>query len=678
MATLDIDILVVGFGYTSFSLLNELERTKHDYVIVSSGPTLFNRLSDVQCLDFDTVSGTFSSFYTFDMVGSNNDGSESSARFPEPLNKHTKGSWPTAKEFYASMCRLSARFKHRVVEDWVTRIDNHDDHSYICLQSGNKYRAKHVILATGYAREINKSLTDFDYRACFNKTVVIKSIGDSANLLCSKLVPNNNRVICVANGLVAYDKALYESGVLNSLEDSTHGIWDSILPQLYKHTILGGGWLTQGFPDNLATAVPEAWRTDWWSRLASTTAKAGIPNGLLVTKYWGIDTYSKLFGDDLEAAIRKGYLCNDIAFLLSEGLVELWPSRTTSIDREHKTIAKDQTVLPYDHIIDTSRERPNLPPIFFSRDGESCHRFEYVHRDNYLGVVSPKLCNIYFCGLTRPTTGGIAVPSEMQGLLIHKLVTNALFNERIYAELPKRIFQYNLRQYGEQISLPCSPFDHLVHADPYVRDVAIAIGIDLPLSTCRTLLDVQHWFWGPLRPYRFRQRGEYCINGASELSKQHATENFQWVAPQMWFLSYVFTLLSLYALGLAAWGIWGLVPLYALVFYLLAMYQLGTRITSAVLVLGWTAVVNSIFYKPLRILIIGLLLTVNIVSISHVSFLGLLIYCALCVLPPVKLYPRMPFHGMRNKGKYHAFWQRYCDVYRATQSVMFTEKSKNM
>src|SRR5262245_64902686 len=62
--------------------------------------------------------------------------------------------------------------------------------------------------------------------------------------------------------------------------------------------------------------------------------KIPVPNGIIAIKYWPVDSYQKLFdNDELKQSIKDGYLLNDIAFFLEQGLVELWPKRETVIDQ---------------------------------------------------------------------------------------------------------------------------------------------------------------------------------------------------------------------------------------------------------------------------------------------------------------------------------------------------------
>ena len=76
----------------------------------------------------------------------------------------------------------------------------------------------------------------------------------------------------------------------------------------------------------------------------------------------------------LKQSIGDGYLLNDIAFFLEQGLVELWPKQETVIDREARTIRWKDKVIKCDHILDADYEVPNLPEIVVTRAGCSKHQ----------------------------------------------------------------------------------------------------------------------------------------------------------------------------------------------------------------------------------------------------------------------------------------------------------------
>ena len=184
-------VIIVGFGLSAIPLVRELERTGAEFICISeTGDTIWDSLSASGRLDFDLVSDYQTSFFSFDMV-----------------SHYERDYHPTADEFYAMRLRLQREYGRKVVRDKVVRVDNLADHSVISTASGNTLQASHVVLATGFQRSINADLNEIDYGAS-NQTFVFDTMGDSANLMISKLVPNNNKIIVRTNGFTPVDKVL--------------------------------------------------------------------------------------------------------------------------------------------------------------------------------------------------------------------------------------------------------------------------------------------------------------------------------------------------------------------------------------------------------------------------------------------------------------------------------------
>ena len=184
-------VVVVGFGLSAIPLIRELERTGVEYICLSgAGDTIWDSLSASGRLDFDLVSDYQTSFFSFDMV-----------------SHYERDYHPTADEFYAMRLRLQREYGRKVVRDRVVRVDNRADHSVISTASGNTLQASHVVLATGFRRSVNADLNEIDYGVS-NRTFVFDTMGDSANLMISKLAPNDNKIIVRTNGFTPIDKVL--------------------------------------------------------------------------------------------------------------------------------------------------------------------------------------------------------------------------------------------------------------------------------------------------------------------------------------------------------------------------------------------------------------------------------------------------------------------------------------
>ena len=197
----ETEVLLVGFGFSAIPLLRELDVSGVNYTIISEKDgSIWASLARSGGLDFDLVSSYYTSFYTFDLV-----------------DDFSEDRYPTAREFYDMHLRYYRKYQDRIIVDRVTLIENKSDHSIVHTKSGDRLKAKHVVISTAFRRRIVDSLTTFDC-SIRNKTVVFDTIGDSANLLISKLVTGDNRIVCLQNGFLALDKLFYMGDTTYSLD----------------------------------------------------------------------------------------------------------------------------------------------------------------------------------------------------------------------------------------------------------------------------------------------------------------------------------------------------------------------------------------------------------------------------------------------------------------------------
>ena len=184
------EVCIIGFGFSAIPLIRELDNTNTDYQIISDGDNAWVGLNEKNRLDFDLVSNYLSSFYSFDLV-----------------KDFEKDYYPTSREFFEMHQRWRRTYEDKITKDIVTKVNNFEDHSEIITKSGEIIKARHVVFSTGFRRSIHSSLTNIDY-SITNKTVVLDTIGDSANLIISKLLPGNNKIIIRTKGVDALDKVI--------------------------------------------------------------------------------------------------------------------------------------------------------------------------------------------------------------------------------------------------------------------------------------------------------------------------------------------------------------------------------------------------------------------------------------------------------------------------------------
>ncbi len=649
----DTDVLLVGFGFSAIPLLRELDRSGVECTIVSeTDGSVWARLAAAGTIDFDLVSSYYTSFYTFDLV----------ENFGEDR-------YPTAREFYDMHLRYYRRYQDRIVADRVTLIENRRDHSIVHTASGERYRARHVVIATAYRRRVVDALATFDC-SIRNQTVVLDTIGDSANLLISKLVPGDNRIICLQNGFLALDKLFYMGDTAYSLDQLEAHQMARSFPRLYGAVInfnfvpmyavtttfkpvAAYMALVRGIQHGLGRLfTPHNFHVPFADTrrviVADRPPKAHVPNGIIAIKYWPIDTYARKFADELPERIEQGFLLNDLPFFVSEGLVTLWSKADTTVDEARKTIECHGEVVHYDHLIKGDAETPRLPRITYEQDGRTVD-YEYVYRDAYLGVMPRVLGNVYLLGYTRPLTGGLANITEMQSLLIHRLVTDETFRARTVARLDEKIARYNRKYY---VTRTPGPRDHLTYFGFYTDEVARALGIELRLTSCRSLRDVAKYLSYPNNADKFRQTGPYRIDGCAEfvdhVFTQHKGFKLVWQLALAYLGYQVLTLAVVLSLFLHGW-ISGPVLAAAVVGQLLFRYWAMIPVSNSCPYFG-AKLVSFVCYLPL------LLHPISTLLIFPIDFVETYV---LRQLPGA----RYPFNDLKNKRRYREFFARYKDVY---------------
>jgi hypothetical protein len=649
----ETDVLLVGFGFSAIPLLRELDLSGVSYTIVSEKDgSVWARLARSGGIDFDLVSSYYTSFYTFDLV-----------------DDFSEDRYPTAREFYDMHLRYYRKYQDRIVVDQVTLIENGSDHSIVHTKSGERFKAKHVVISTAYRRRIVESLTDFDC-SIRDKTVVIDSIGDSANLLIAKLVTGDNRIICLQNGFLALDKLLYigdQTYCLDQLE--AHQMARSF-PRLYGAVInFNFVPMTKIFVDFKPVAAylalvrgiqhvlgrlftPENFHVPFADTRrvmeAERPPKAHVPNGIIAIKYWPIDTYARQFGNELPERVKRGFLLNDLPYFVSEGLVTLWRKDETTVDEVGKTIARDGESIRYDYLIQGDAEVPRLPRITYEKAGRTVD-YEYVYRENHLGVIPRVLNNVYLLGYTRPLTGGLSNITEMQSLLVHRMVTDEPFRSGIRDRLDEKIAVYNRKYYT---SATPGPRDHLTYYGFYTDEVARELGIELSLKSCRSLRDVDKYLNYPNNADKFRQTGRYKIDKCAEFVDHVFTQHngFKLVRQLAGaYLGYqVLTIAVAASLFLHGW-IGGWVLAAAVVFQLLFGYWAMIPVTNSCPYFG-AKFVSFLLYVPM------LFHPVSTLLIFPIDFLSTYV---LRQLPGA----RYPFNDLKNKKRYRGFWERYKEVY---------------
>eukprot|EP00457_Paulinella_chromatophora_P003095 gb/GEZN01003100.1/.p1 GENE.gb/GEZN01003100.1/~~gb/GEZN01003100.1/.p1 ORF type:complete len:699 (+),score=78.63 gb/GEZN01003100.1/:95-2191(+) len=530
------EILIVGFGFSVVPLVRELELRGTKYTILSTPGTVWEALNQrPRGLSFDLVSSFHASFYTFDQISL------------DIIRDH----FPLATDYLKYQRRLFKQWGKHVVDEVVESVTNihvsDPDLSYSVVQtkSGRTFRAHFLVLAPGFTRSNDKwtgfpdalktSLLDVS-----DQTVVLDFMGDTANMQIARAVAQGNRVIVLNDGFVALEKMTVvqfpgsKCQYTISLEAGEFATVGKLLPCWWKDLMSravgppGGTsflarWL---WPDVLWVKYPQTYRTDVLEN--NKVVPAGMGNGMIVLKHWSIDTYQLLFGDDLPTHIRNGVLCNDIAFFIDQGLVEVWSKKGTVVDMNKKQLSWGDKKAHFDHFITSPKEAPRLPKIVSVDEEGNRTDFCYSYRQNYLGVVPSALRNVFFIGFTRPSTGGLANITEVQCLLAHKLLSCDALRKDLHSTIQTKLQTYTAEYYQPH---RVTTHDHLVNYGLYVYDVAEFCGFGRPLSACfswnplRTLYNLQFELFFPNMVIKYRIEGEYALQGAREFAQRiHASK----------------------------------------------------------------------------------------------------------------------------------------------------------
>ena len=641
-------VLIIGFGFSAIPLIRELERDGIDYVVVSGGEgSIWDRLERHGRLDFDMVSSMHTSLYSFELV-----------------KRDTGDRYLPSKEYHAFIKEYLNQYSSKLVKDWVTSVENRSSSSVVRTQSGRVFHAEHLVISTAFRRIMNRLLNEFDYASAKNKTIAITAMGDSVNLMISKLIPYDNRIVLITNGFMVLDKLSFYDGTSYTLDQLEYHNMRRVSYLLYRKTITTGldfvllcrklfKFLSLNHVYFKHPLAIRGFKLD--VGLKNFFRHSPVPNGIIAIKYWPIDSYQTLFDNDgLKQSIGDGYLLNDIAFFLEERLVELWPKAETVIDREQRTIRWKDKVIEYDHIVDADYEVPNLPEIVVERDGAPRREYEYVYRNNFMGVIPKELSNVYLIGYTRPTTGGLNNIAEMQCLFTHKMIADPGFHREIHENLERRIRRYN--DYYHLLDTK-GHSEHLVHYGFYTDDVARLMKINPRLSDCRSIRDLVIHYIFPNTAFKYRQSGPYKVEGVKEMMQRIYDDHKGFSVIVNYLLSYALLQLTAYVALILAYSRQELSGI-ALAFLLIVV--LLNPVTPFVAANGFGR--NS-YLNALMVAALGLTAYYGSPLIPVAS---LLVVSALTYVFHRLGWTRAPFNDLSNKkrAKYKEFFKRYCQAFK--------------
>src|SRR5262245_66625550 len=155
----------------------------------------------------------------------------------ELVQRDAKDRYLPSAEYAAFIKKYLDRHSERLISDWVTAIENHAQHSIVRTQSGRTFRAKHVVVATAFRHIMNRLLNEFDYASARNQAIAITAMGDSVNLMISKLIPYGNRIIMITDGFLLVDKLAFYNDTSFTLDQGEYHNVRHLSRRFYRRTI---------------------------------------------------------------------------------------------------------------------------------------------------------------------------------------------------------------------------------------------------------------------------------------------------------------------------------------------------------------------------------------------------------------------------------------------------------
>lgn len=537
---------------SAIPIIRELEISGQSYKIISKNKNIWRQMKSSGKLNFDLVSTKFSTYFSWDLADCKED------------------DFPTAKEFFNYHKKYYEKYKDKITKDHVLKIANYKTHSIVETQKGKTYKAKNLIIASGLKRKISESIINFN-RKVQNKTIVINSSGDTANMLIADLICNNNKIYILTNGgpiclnksfsspfvkifgrkyggnytldqFEFHNLAFLSKGIYKDLIGACafppffsskypvkafkrlfadknlsffskfYGAAEAVIHNIYKT-------LSLFFAQNLLHSKFSISRD---MKVAQETTMPFI-SGHIFLKHWPIDVYHANFAGKLIDSIKRGHKLNDLPFFINEGLVTILKKQNFKIDKNQKQLIGKVGKIKYDHLIEGELERPNLDDIKIIKEDQN--EYSYVYRDSYLGILPDGLHNTYIIGTSRPNTGGIGNITEMQSLFIHKMISNEKFRDQILENIEDKKAKYSKKYFPGNKPLP---LDHLVYYGFYNEEIARDIGISFNYRWKDLFTSILYSFYKfksfsffllPNNCFMYRLSGDYKIPFASRIIK---------------------------------------------------------------------------------------------------------------------------------------------------------------
>lgn len=162
---------------------------------------------------------------------------------------------------------------------------------------------------------------------------------------------------------------------------------------------------------------------------------------------------------------------------------------------------QDQSFEEFDTIIFNTGFQPSAMYIKFPGD------WKYSHRDLYKGCVHPRMPNLAFVGMVRPTIGSMPAMAEMHARLVAALFSGSLPMPSEPERL--RIVAEDDRSHQDYCSKMHARFPHIYFFDGWMEETAALIGAAPKLRDWLGSYEkIRAYFFGAAMPLRYRIQGD--------------------------------------------------------------------------------------------------------------------------------------------------------------------------
>ncbi|MCI0732396.1 MAG: NAD(P)-binding domain-containing protein [Methylococcaceae bacterium] len=391
----------------------------------------------------------------------------------------------------------------------VTNHGNYDDIDYLVVASGLHARPS-IPEYPGITQFAGKVMHSSEYHnsADFKgKKVLCIGLGESGVGLVGELAQVTKKLVVSSQGVALAPRVV--KNTQNPFDQMQ--FWQFGRHMIgYQEVLTSGlGWIHRKIPFWLKKrAINSHLRfysdhTITYEQFKEWFPKAVAPHHFHV-KFWSKPSSPEHSGN----LTRPDLPPDDLLYLIKSGKI-LPKGGVESFDPSGARFS-DQSFEEFDTVIFNTGFQPSAMHIRFP--GE----WKYNHRDLFKGCIHPRMPNLAFVGMVRPTIGSIPAMAEM-----HSRLVAALFSGSIpLPDEPERlrIVENDDRSHRDYCSKMHARFPHIYFFDGWMEETAALIGAAPKLSKWLGGFErIRAYFFGAAMPLRYRIDGDGKSPEALEL-----------------------------------------------------------------------------------------------------------------------------------------------------------------